>query len=262
MTVDWGIGHYERTAERLLPAARELIDVADPRPGERVLDVGCGTGNAALLAAERGAVAVGVDPAARLLEVARARAAAAGHSIEFLTGEAAALPVPAGSFDVVVSVFAAVFAPDADAALAGMTAALAPGGRLVLSAWIPGGAISRMNQMVMSAAREVSGAPAVNPGMAWHDLGAVSALAARHGFVVDATERPLAFVDTSPAAYFEGEAREHPMALSAQATLGPAGRWDEVAQQALAILTEENEEPGAFQVTSRYLILTLRSSKS
>ena len=258
MTVDWGIGRYERTAERLLPAAREVIDVAAPIAGERLLDVGCGTGNASLLAAERGAVVVGVDPAPRLLEVARKRAAEAGHSIEFSVGEAAVLPVPAASFDVVVSVFAAVFAPDADAALAGMTAALAPGGRIVLSAWIPAGAISRMNQMVMSAAREVSGAPPLDPGVAWHDVDGVSSLAARHGLVVATTERSLAFVDASPADYFAGEAGEHPMALSARAVLEPAGRWDEVAAAATAILAEENEDAAAFRVTSRYLILTLR----
>src|SRR3954452_16573973 len=75
-TVDWGVGRYEDTALQLLPAARVVVDRAAPRPGERVVDVGCGTGNAALLAAERGARVTGVDPAARLLDVAREEAAA------------------------------------------------------------------------------------------------------------------------------------------------------------------------------------------
>ena len=65
---DWGIGHYETTAEQLFPAARAVVESAAIRPGERVLDLGCGTGNAALLAADRSGEVTGVDPASRLLE--------------------------------------------------------------------------------------------------------------------------------------------------------------------------------------------------
>jgi SAM-dependent methyltransferase len=258
VSVDWGVGHYESTAERLLPASREAIAAAAPQPGERVLDVGCGTGNAALLAAERGASVVGVDPAPRLLEVARRRALDGGHAIDFAVGEAAALPVPAGTFDVVVSVFAAVFAPDPDAALAGMCAALAPVGRIVLTAWIPGNAISRMNQVVMSAARDVTGASVPPGGVAWHLLDEVAPLAARHGLEVEASERSIAFTDTSAEDYLASELQQHPMALSARAVLEPAGRFDEIQRQALSILTESNEDRAAFRITSRYVILTLR----
>lgn len=75
-TLDWSLGNYEHTAAQLLPAARVVVDRAAPAAGERVADVGCGTGNAALLAAARGARVTGVDPAPRLLEVAREQAAA------------------------------------------------------------------------------------------------------------------------------------------------------------------------------------------
>jgi SAM-dependent methyltransferase len=258
VSIDWGVGYYERTAQRLLPAAREVVAVAAPQPGERVLDVGCGTGNAAILAAERGAVVVGVDPAPRLLDVARADAAAAGHQIEFLLGDAAALPVPAGSFDVIVSVFAAVFAPDPDAALARMLAALAPGGRIVMSAWIPGNPISRMNQMVMGALGEVSGKPPAAVGVAWHDVDQVTVLAAPYGLTVTTTERSIVFADTSVDDYLDREMAEHPMALSARAVLEPAGMFDEVKRNARAVLAEGNEDSAGFRVTSRYVIITLR----
>src|SRR3954462_11003045 len=105
------MGNYERTAALLLPAAEELIRVAAPSAGERVLDVGCGTGNAALLAAARGARVTGVDPAPRLLDVARAQAAARGLEVSFAAGEAAALPLAAASADLVLSVFGVIFAP-------------------------------------------------------------------------------------------------------------------------------------------------------
>jgi SAM-dependent methyltransferase len=260
MSIDWGTGHYESTAERLLPAAREVIGVAAPQPGERLLDVGTGTGNAALLAAERGASVVAIDPASRLLDVARARAAQAAHEIDFLAGDAANPPVPASSFDTVVSVFAAVFAPDPGAALAGMVRAMRPEGRIVLSAWIPGNPISRMNQMIMGAVREVSGVAPAAAGVAWHEVDQVAALAAPHGLAVAASERSIVFADSSVDDYLDREIREHPMALSARAMLEPAGRFDAVRRDAHAVLAEGNEDPAAFRVTSRYVILLLRRS--
>jgi ubiquinone/menaquinone biosynthesis C-methylase UbiE len=76
--VDWGAGRYERTADELQPVAETLIGIANIQPGERVLDVACGTGNGALLAAQAGASAMGIDLAPRLVEVARSRAHASG----------------------------------------------------------------------------------------------------------------------------------------------------------------------------------------
>jgi ubiquinone/menaquinone biosynthesis C-methylase UbiE len=72
--VDWNAGNYERTADELEPVARAVVEQAEPLSGERVLDLACGTGNAALLATSRGARVVGVDSAPRLLSVARERA--------------------------------------------------------------------------------------------------------------------------------------------------------------------------------------------
>ena len=81
--LDWSVGHYESTADQLLPAAGVVVRSAALRTGERVLDLGCGTGNAALLAAEHSSRVTGVDPAERLLEVARARAAAEHKNVTF-----------------------------------------------------------------------------------------------------------------------------------------------------------------------------------
>src|SRR3954454_8693421 len=111
-TIDWSLGHYEDTATRLAAAARAAVERAAPTAGERVVDVGCGTGNGALLAAERGATVTGVDPAQRLLEVARARAAARGVEATFMLGHAAALPLADGAADALLSVFGVTFAPD------------------------------------------------------------------------------------------------------------------------------------------------------
>ena len=88
-----------------------VVRAASLAAGDRVLDLGCGTGNAALLAADQGARVTGVDPASRLLDVARYRAADDGKQIEFVVGDAASLPVEDASVDVVVSVFAVIFTP-------------------------------------------------------------------------------------------------------------------------------------------------------
>src|SRR5262245_36034551 len=144
MHVDWSVGQYEDTASQLLPAAEVLVEEAALRHGERVVDVGCGTGNAALLAAARGARVTGVDPALRLLEVARERAAAEALDVTFLEGEAAALPLADGSAEVILSVFGVIFAPDAEAAAAELARVSADEGRILFTAWIPGGAISHM----------------------------------------------------------------------------------------------------------------------
>src|SRR3954466_13327935 len=76
--VDWSVGEYERTAAELEPAARHVVERAAIAPGERILDLACGTGNAALLAAAAGARVTGLDAASRLGGGARARAAGAG----------------------------------------------------------------------------------------------------------------------------------------------------------------------------------------
>ncbi len=101
---DWGAGAYEHTAARIASAAGVAVDALAPERGEDVLDVGCGTGNAALLAAAAGARVTGVDPAARLLEVATERAAAEGVRARFVEGGAEALPLGDASFDAAISV--------------------------------------------------------------------------------------------------------------------------------------------------------------
>ena len=139
------------------------------RADERVIDLGCGTGNAALLAAACGARVIGVDPAARLLDVARGRAASEGATITFLSGEAASIPVGDASADVMVSVFAVIFAPDAVAAAAEMSRVVTADGRIILSAWIPQGTIFEFTSAAGDAVRQALGAPSPPPPFAWHD---------------------------------------------------------------------------------------------
>ncbi len=255
---DWGLGRYEDTAARLEPAARAVVERAAPAAGESVLDVGCGTGNAALLAAECGARVTGVDPAPRLLDVARKDAAARGLDARFVLGHAAALPLADGEADVVLSVFGVVFAPDPHAAAAEMARVTAPGGRIVLSAWIPSGAIHEAVRAAEEAVRNALGAPAGPPPFPWHERTALVELFAPHGFEVTLDQERLAFTAPSPQAYVD-EQEHHPLAVAGQAVLGPRGESDAVRERMLAILAAANEDPNAFRVTSRYVVATARN---
>lgn len=254
-TIDWGLGHYEHVAAQLLAAAGAVVDCAAPAAGERVVDVGCGTGNAALLAAARGARVTGVDPAARLLAVARQRAAAQGLDVRFAAGDAAAIPIGDGDADLVLSVFGVIFAPDAIQAAAELARVSAPGGRIVLSAWVPDGAISQAARVSREAVRTALGSPPGPPPFAWHDRPALTQLLARYGFEVGVTENRIAFTASSPRAYLDREFANHPLAIAALGVLG-AREAEALRERMLAIYEAANEDPHGFSVTSRYVVAT------
>jgi len=107
----WALGDYTEVAPFLEPCAIKLAVACGLEPGMSVLDVAAGNGNFALAAAARGASVVATDLTPRMLELGRARSAAAGVEIDWRLGDAEQLPLPDESFDVVASVFGAIFAP-------------------------------------------------------------------------------------------------------------------------------------------------------
>jgi SAM-dependent methyltransferase len=253
--MDWDAGNYERIAAQLLPAARVVIDRTAPLVGERVLDIGCGTGNAAILAAERGARVTAVDPAQRLLDTGRAEAAARGVDVTFLRGEAARLPLPDSSADAVVSVFGVIFAADARAAAAEMARIAAPGARVVLTAWMPGGALADVMR-IRREATEAAGVPAGPPPFAWHEQSALQDLFAGLGLSAVLHEHSLAFTASSPHEFVEHELRDHPGWVAARGALEPRGEMQAMRDRVQEVFQAANEEPRAFRVTSSYVVAT------
>ena len=219
--VDWGKGRYEQTAAELAPVAEALVDVAAPKAGDRVLDVACGTGNAALLAAARGAGVVGVDSSERLIAVARQRAAEAGLAAEFLVGDALALPVGDAGFDVVLSVFGVIFAADPAQAIGEVARVLRPGGRAYVTAWVPAGPINAMLTVLGRAIQQATGAPAPER-FAWSNVDAVASIAEPCGLTARTTRHELEIRAASPQAYVDA-GREHPMAIEVWPVLERAG---------------------------------------
>jgi SAM-dependent methyltransferase len=113
-------------------------------PGIRLLDVGCGAGQLALIAARAGARVTGCDIATNWLEKARTRAALEGLEVTFEEGDAESLPYDDGQFDAVVSLIGAMFAPRPDLVAAELTRVCRPGGMIAMANWTPGGFIGQM----------------------------------------------------------------------------------------------------------------------
>lgn len=126
---------FAATATFTIPAAARLVRFAGIRAGDRVLDIGTGTGNTAVSAALEGASVVGTDLTPTLLALAPANAHAAGVTVEFREADAEALPFPDASFDVVMSQFGHMFAPRPAQAVREMLRVLKPGGRIAFSTW-------------------------------------------------------------------------------------------------------------------------------
>jgi SAM-dependent methyltransferase len=144
----WASGDFHVVAARIVLVAEHLCDSADLRAGWRVLDVATGSGNAAIAAARLGCQAVGVDYVPALLERGLQRAAAEGLDVGLLEGDAEALPFPDRSFDAVLSVFGAMFAPDHARAAAELVRVCRPGGTIALASWTPQGFVGELFRAV------------------------------------------------------------------------------------------------------------------
>jgi SAM-dependent methyltransferase len=253
--LDWGRGRYEKTAAELEPVAERVVGLARVAPGERVLDIACGTGNAALIAARAGAEATGVDLAARLVDAARGRAAAEGLSATFAVGDATDLPLDDKTFDVAVSIFGLIFAPDADRAFAELVRVLRPGGRAFVTAWLPEGPMFTALGIVGKAVAAVTGPPPER--FPWHDEERVRTLATRHGAGVGFEDGEISFSASSLDAFID-EGRDHPMNIAAREVLARAGTEDQVAADMRAAFAAGNEDPSGFRITSRYRLAKIR----
>ena len=139
----WAAGDFDAIAERIWGVGEDLVSRVGVNEGDRVLDVACGTGNAAIPAAAAGGEVTGLDITPELFEDARRRAGDAGVELELVEGDAQDMPFEDQSFDVVVSTFGCMFAPDHKRAAGEIARVLKPGGRMGVAAWNPAGAIGQ-----------------------------------------------------------------------------------------------------------------------
>src|SRR6185295_11155928 len=144
----WMAGDYDRFSRYMESGAREFYERLKVSPGCRLLDVGCGSGQLALMAAKDGLEVTGVDIASNSVERARERAQVEGVRARFEEADAEALPFEDASFDVVASLIGAMFAPRPDLVAKELLRVCKPGGTLAMANWTPQGFIGQMFKTV------------------------------------------------------------------------------------------------------------------
>jgi SAM-dependent methyltransferase len=246
----WAAGDYPTIARQTLwPVGERVVRRAGIAPGEDVLDVACGTGNAALRAAAAGARVVGVDLTPELLAAGRELAAEAGVQIEWIEGDAEALPVADESFDVVLSVFGCMFAPRHRVAAAELARVLRPGGRLCLTAWTPGGDMGTFFKTV--GAYMPPPPPGAELPLCWGDEAHVAALFDGTGVELSfARERLEAPAFDSVEAEIEFSTTKFGPMIMARRMLPPE-RWDALLEDLRGLVDRRGD-------AAEYLVISGR----
>jgi len=161
----WSRGDFSLIGNLVVLVSENLAEAANVRAGERVLDVACGSGNTAIAAARRSWVTVtGLDFVPALLERGRERAAAERVDVEYVEGDAQELPFDDGSFDVVLSSFGAMFAPDQQRTADELLRVCRPGGRVAMANWTPEGFVGQLFKTVSGHAPPP---PGIAPPSLW-----------------------------------------------------------------------------------------------
>jgi SAM-dependent methyltransferase len=164
MKASWMAGDFGQIARKIAAGAEEFIARLDLKPGMKVLDVACGSGNQSIPAARTGATVTGVDIATNLLEQAQVRAAEERLKIQFDEGDAEQLPYGDAEFDVVLSMFGAMFAPRPENVVSEFKRVCRPGGLLAMANWTPEGFVGKSFQVT---ARHMAPPPGVLPPVLW-----------------------------------------------------------------------------------------------
>ncbi|MBL7549239.1 methyltransferase domain-containing protein [Frankia sp. AgB1.9] len=256
----WSSGDYSVIGSRIVLQSELLVDAADLRPGWSVLDVACGAGNAAIAAARSDARVIGVDYVPELLARARERAAAEALAVDFQTGDAEALPFPAESFDAVLSVFGAMFAPDHARTADEMIRVTRPGGVIGLASWTPEGFIGEMFRTISS---HVPAPKGVASPLLWGTADHLAELFGPAAAEIRSVERTCVFRFASPEDFAGTFRAWYGPTLKAFEALDDAGRTALAADLAgLARRWSRNPDGQTVALPSTYLetIITLRSA--
>ncbi len=186
----WATGDYDRIAALILEMGQAVVAAAGIRSGQRVLDVGAGTGNATLPAAATGAEVVGTDITPQLLEVGERNARARGLDVSWQLADAQDLPFDDDSFDVVLSCVGAMFAPDQRTTARELLRVCRPGGTIALASWTPDGFIG---QLLRTVGRFVPPPAGLRSPSLWGTEAHIAALVGDRAKLVSAERRDFLF---------------------------------------------------------------------
>ena len=254
----WSSGDYSVIGTTLQIVGESLAEAADVRAGERVLDVAAGNGNATLAAARRFAEVTSTDYVPGLLERGRARAAAEGLHADFQVADVEELPFADRSFDVVLSTFGSMFAPDHARTAGEMLRVVRDGGRIGLASWTPTGFIGRLFKVIGAHVPPPAGLQ--SPAL-WGTQEHMAELFGTGAAAIRAEKRHFTFRYGSPAHWLRVFRAFYGPTHKAFAALDEAGQ-QVLQRDILALLEELNTAGGSsLVIPSEYLEVVVTRRK-
>jgi ubiquinone/menaquinone biosynthesis C-methylase UbiE len=251
----WASGDYAVVGTTLQIVGESLAEASDLNAGQRVLDVACGNGNACLAAARRFAKVTGVDYVPALLARAEARARADGVEVTLVEGDAEALPFPEGSFDVALSTFGVMFAPDHAQAARELARVTVAGGKIGLASWTPEGFIGQLFRCVGKYAPPAPGLPSP---LQWGTEAHLTQLFAGRAKIVAAERKHFTFRYLSTAHFVDVFRRFYGPTYKAFGALDAQGQAALTSEMTALIDQHNRAGDAALAVPSEYLEVVLR----
>jgi ubiquinone/menaquinone biosynthesis C-methylase UbiE len=251
----WSLGDYTALAKVLEPHAEALADACQIRPGSAVLDVAAGNGNFAFAAARRGAVVTASDLTPRMVELGRARSAG-GFNIDWIEADAEQLPFADDGYDIVASVFGAMFAPRPALVAGELFRVAKPGGLVAMANYSAGGYLGRLFEVLASfSAPSTFDLP--TPFL-WGDEDEVGRRFAPHAASIEFSRRRLSFESSSMDAFLEFWATTN-APQNALKAVQPPESYKKVVEANRLLVEELNESTtGHIKVSSPYLLILAR----
>jgi SAM-dependent methyltransferase len=247
----WSSGDYSAIGTTLQFTGESLAEAVDIGAGELVLDVAAGNGNAALAAARRGGLVTATDYVDELLGRAGDRASADGLAIELVPADAEDLPFDDGTFDVVLSTFGVMFAPQPEVAASELLRVTRPGGRIGLANWTPDGFVGQMFRIVGGY---VPPPPGLASPLEWGDRTRLHELLGHGVSSLDLRATAFAFRYRSPRHWVDAFRTQYGPVLEAFAALDEEGR-DALDADLLALARAHDPTKGGgpLRIRSKYL---------
>jgi ubiquinone/menaquinone biosynthesis C-methylase UbiE len=250
----WSEGDFPSAARQIAEVGETTVERAAIGPEDAVLDVACGAGNATIPAAKTAAKTVGLDITPVLIEAGKRSAAEAGVEIEWVEGDAQDLPFDDASFDVVLSVFGSMFAPDHAKAARELARVLKPGGRMVVAAWRPEGNVGRMFATV--ASHMPTPPEGFQPPPLWGNDEHVREIFDGTGMELELEPTTVDFKQESADQFFAEFERDLPPIVMARKVLEPDGKWEALRSDLQQLYNESNEaDDGSFKAAQEYLLI-------
>ena len=255
----WASGDYPRIAELVTDVGEAVAARAGINPGDDVLDVAAGSGNASIPAARSGAQVIASDLTPELFDAGRRRAADADVTIEWIAADAEDLPFEDARFDHVLSSLGVQFAPHHEVVAAELVRVCRSGGAITLGNWSADGYIGQF-WTVMGPYMPPPPAHA-SPPAAWGRTEHVESLFAPHPVTVRFEQRTLYFADESAEAFIDMFADLYGPLLAARTKLSADGRWEDLRRDLIALSEEMNvATDGRFRVPSDYVVIHARKA--